>query len=203
MLASDAKLLCEIAQRYSMDQVRLSLSQTVILPYVHILYLTKVYRACKDFESHNVVCCPGLDYCTLANARSILMAQKLRLLNCGLLIRVSGCQNACSQHHVFDVGVIGINKGGREVYHVVVGGSVAERKLCVTLARSASSEKVPGIVAKYAALINKLKKNSFESAHKCFERNRAFIMKKKNTTVKSTAVKSTKAKPAKSALALI
>ncbi|MGP1916122.1 MAG: hypothetical protein ACTS6G_01600 [Candidatus Hodgkinia cicadicola] len=181
MLASDAKLLCEIAQRYSMDQVRLSLNQTIILPYVHILHLTKVYQACRTFESHNVVCCPGLDYCTLANARSILIAQKLRLLNCGLLIRVSGCQNACSQHHVFDVGVIGINKRGREVYHIVVGGSAAARKLCTTLARSVPCAKVPGIIAEYASLINKLKKNSFESAHKCFERNRAFILKNKNT----------------------
>ncbi|MGP1925448.1 MAG: hypothetical protein ACTS6A_01730 [Candidatus Hodgkinia cicadicola] len=188
MLAADAKLLCEVAQRYSMDQVRLSLNQTIILPYVHILYLTKVYQACKNFESHNVVCCPGLDYCTLANTRSILMAQKLRLLDCGLLIRVSGCQNACSQHHVFDVGVVGINKGGKEVYRIVVGGSAAERKLCVTLVKSASVAKVPGIIAKYAALINKLKKNSFESAHKCFERNRAFIIKKKANRFKPNQV---------------
>ncbi|MGP1911882.1 MAG: hypothetical protein ACTS5A_01895 [Candidatus Hodgkinia cicadicola] len=190
MLASDAKLLCEIAQRYSMDQVRLSLSQTVILPYVHILYLTKIYQACKNFESHNVVCCPGLDYCTLANTRSILMAQKLRLLNCGLMIRVSGCQNACSQHHVFDVGVIGINKGGREMYQIVVGGSVSEGKFCTTLARSVSSAKVPGIIAKYAALINKLKKNSFESAHKCFERNRALILRRKANKIKRITTKS-------------
>ncbi|MFP3039022.1 MAG: hypothetical protein ACKEQI_00070 [Candidatus Hodgkinia cicadicola] len=188
MLAADARLLCEIAQRYSMDQIRLSLNQTIVLPFVHILYLTKVYLACRNFESHNVVCCPGLDYCTLANARSILMAQKLRLLNCGLLIRVSGCQNACSQHHVFDVGVIGINKGGKEVYQIVVGGSVAESKLCTTLVRSASIAKVPGIIAKYAALINKLKKNSFESAHKCFVRNRAFIIRKKNNKVKSIQI---------------
>ncbi|MGP1918120.1 MAG: hypothetical protein ACTS4U_00165 [Candidatus Hodgkinia cicadicola] len=189
MLASDAKLLCEVAQKYSMDQVRLSLNQTIVLPYVHILYLTKVYRACKNFESHNVVCCPGLDYCTLANARSILIAQKLRLLNCGLLIRVSGCQNACSQHHVFDVGVIGSNKGGQEVYQIVVGGSAAAGKICTTLVRSASGEKVPGIIAKYAALINKLKKNSFESAHKCFQRNRTFIIKRKNDKTKPTKVK--------------
>ncbi len=188
MLAADARLLCEIAQRYSMDQIRLSLNQTIVLPFVHILYLTKVYLACRNFESHNVVCCPGLDYCTLANARSILMAQKLRLLNCGLLIRVSGCQNACSQHHVFDVGVIGINKGGKEVYQIVVGGSVAESKLCTTLVRSASIAKVPGIITKYAALINKLKKNSFESAHKCFVRNRAFIIRKKNNKVKSIQI---------------
>lgn len=188
MLATDAQLLCEIAQRYSMDQVRLSLAQTVILPFVHVAYLTKVYKACRLFKSHNVVCCPGLDYCTLANARSILMAQKLRLLNCGLSIRVSGCQNACSQHHVFDVGVIGANKGGKEVYQVVVGGSAAEGKICKTLVRSAPASKVTGIITKYASLINKLKKNSFESAYECFERNRAFFTKKKYIKTKSTRI---------------
>lgn len=171
-----------------MDQVRLSLNQTVVLPYVHVSYLTKVYKACKDFESHNVVCCPGLDYCNLANARSILMAQKIRILNCGLSVRVSGCQNACSHHHVHDVGVIGLNKRGREVYQIVVGGSVDKGKICETLVKSAPSSMVVGIIAKYAALINSLKKNSFESAHQCFMRNRAFFIKRNINKKKSVRI---------------
>ncbi len=172
MSASDASTLCELAQRYSMDQIRLSLQQTLILPFVHATNLVSVYTMCSHFATHGVVCCPGLDYCSLANARSILMAQKLALLKSELQIRVSGCANACSHHHVFDVGVIGINKSETEAYQLVVGGSASNRKLCRTLCKALPAYKVVGLVAKYASLIKRLKKDSFESAHLCFSRSK-------------------------------
>ncbi len=170
--ASDASTLCELAQRYSMDQIRLSLQQTLVLPFVHATNLVRVYKLCSHFAVHGVVCCPGLDYCALANARSIQMAQKLALLKSGLQIRVSGCANACSHHHVFDVGVIGINKAETEAYQLVVGGSAPDRKLCRTLCKALPAYKVVGFVARYAALIRVLKKDSFESAHLCFSRSK-------------------------------
>ncbi len=172
MSASDASTLCELAQRYSMDQIRLSPQQTLVLPFVHATSLVSVYKLCSHFAVHGVACCPGLDYCALANARSIQMAQKLVLIKSGLQIRVSGCENACSHHHVFDVGVIGVNKAETEVYQLVVGGSAPDRKLCRTLCKALPAYKVVGFVAKYAALIRGLKKDSFESAHLCFCRSK-------------------------------
>ncbi|MFP3039452.1 MAG: hypothetical protein ACKESB_01860 [Candidatus Hodgkinia cicadicola] len=183
--ASDALTLCEVAQRYSMDQIRISLRQTFILPSVHITNLTKVFTLCSRFELQNVVCCPGLDYCALANSRSILMAQKLALLKTGLQIRVSGCVNACSHHHVFDVGVIGINKAGTEAYQLVVGGSAKNRKLCRTLCKALPAYKVVGFVARFAAAIKTLRKDSFESVYQCFVRSKMRLNKVKPRTFSS------------------
>ncbi|ACT34298.1 putative sulfite reductase hemoprotein subunit [Candidatus Hodgkinia cicadicola Dsem] len=169
--AGDVEALATAAQRYSMDEARLTASQTIVLPYVSATNLKSVHALCAEFEVTGVACCPGADYCALASARSILVAQKLALLKCGLQIRVSGCVNACSHHHVFDIGVIGVNKAGLEAYQLVAGGSAPAGALCRVLCRALPAFKVAAAVARYAALIRCLKKDSFESAHACFARH--------------------------------
>ena len=83
----------------------------------------------------DIIACPGLDYCSLANARSIPLAQKIasrfddgeRLRNIGdLKIKISGCINACGHHHVGHIGILGVEKKGEELYQLMLGGSGAE-----------------------------------------------------------------------------
>ncbi len=77
VIASDADVLFKLVQRYSLDKIRLTLSQTLLLPYVNIADMTKVFEIYKKFMSNNIACCPGLDYCSKANARTIAIAKLL------------------------------------------------------------------------------------------------------------------------------
>ncbi len=174
----DVKDLCILAQRYSLDQIRLTTSQTLLLPCVNEVDLTSAYNICKKFIPTNVACCPGLDYCSLANTRSITIAQKLIALNCNLKIRVSGCVNGCSQHHIFDVGVIGVRKGGREHYQIMVGGHGPSATLGKVMFKALPPHKVVGAVLWFNNIINLLRKDYAEDVHLCVERNEI----KPNTT---------------------
>ncbi|XXN13774.1 MAG: nitrite/sulfite reductase [Candidatus Hodgkinia cicadicola] len=162
-----AKELAVLAQRYCMDQIRLTLTQTLVLPWVPNANISNVYSVCARYSLHNVVCCPGLDYCVLANARSILVALKLALIKTALNIRVSGCVNACSQHHVFDIGIVGVNKANAEAYQVFVGGCARAGILARPISRAAPARKAIAVVYKYCALVRLLLKDSFECAYSC------------------------------------
>ncbi|XXM93500.1 nitrite/sulfite reductase [Candidatus Hodgkinia cicadicola] len=170
VLAQEAIELSGLIQRWGMDQVRLSLNQTLVLPYVHALNATSAFAVCVKYLCKPIVCCPGLDYCVLANARSILVAQKLKLLKTKLRIRVSGCVNACSQHHAFDVGIVGINKSEAEGYQVLIGGCARAGKLARIASRAVKPHKIVGTVHKYHALTRLLAKDQFECAYACHAR---------------------------------
>ncbi|MFP2998005.1 hypothetical protein ACA081_00075 [Candidatus Hodgkinia cicadicola] len=179
----DVHELITIIQKYSMDQVRLTLAHNLILPYVNNIDIVEVYKLCSSFIVHNIVCCPGLDYCTLANTRSILLAQKIILFNTlngncfsNLKIRISGCVNSCSQHHLFDIGIVGIFKDkSSEYYQILVGGDAPTGKRCQILCKSVPASKIPGIILWYNKTINLLKKDYSESEHLCFSRNKINI----------------------------
>ncbi len=179
----DVYELSIIIQKYSMDQVRLTLAHNLILPYVNNIDIVEVYKLCSSFIVHNIVCCPGLDYCTLANTRSILVAQKIILFNIlngncfsNLKIRISGCVNSCSQHHLFDIGIVGIfiDKSS-EYYQVLVGGDAPTGKRCQMLCNSIPVSKITGTILWYNNTINLLKKDYAESEHLCFSRNKINI----------------------------
>lgn len=133
--------VADIAEAYSLGEIRVSHEQNLILPHVAIDDLPAVWRALDGlgFAEANVgkitdiIACPGLDYCALANARSIPVAQRLsmhfaeiaRQHDIGdLKIKISGCINACGHHHVGHIGILGVDKNGVELYQISLGGDV-------------------------------------------------------------------------------
>ncbi|MGV0817792.1 nitrite/sulfite reductase [Martelella sp. AMO21009] len=143
--ATDAQMeaVADIAERYGFDEIRVSHEQNLVLPHVARADLPAVYRALEEagLATGNaglitdIIACPGLDYCALANARSIPLAQELssrfgnaeRQAEIGdLKIKISGCINACGHHHVGHIGLLGVEKKGAELYQITLGGSADE-----------------------------------------------------------------------------
>jgi sulfite reductase (NADPH) hemoprotein beta-component len=139
--AAQMEGVADIADAYSWGEVRVSHEQNLVLPYVAIEDLPAVYAALSKlgFAEANVgkitdiIACPGLDYCALANARSIPVAQRIsnhfsnlaRQHDIGdLKIKISGCINACGHHHVGHIGILGVDKNGVELYQISLGGDV-------------------------------------------------------------------------------
>jgi sulfite reductase (NADPH) hemoprotein beta-component len=140
--ASDVQmdLIADIAEAYSQDEIRVTHEQNLVLPHVALADLKAVYDQLAGAElataNNNlitdIIACPGLDYCALANARSIPVAQEIsnrfgsaeRQLEIGeLKIKISGCINACGHHHVGHIGILGVEKKGAELYQITLGGS--------------------------------------------------------------------------------
>ncbi len=140
--ASDVQMdaVADIAEEYAFDEIRVSHEQNLILPHVALADLEAVYRGLVaiGLETANaglitdIIACPGLDYCALANARSIPVAQEIstrfgspeRQAEIGeLKIKISGCINACGHHHVGHIGLLGVEKKGAELYQITLGGS--------------------------------------------------------------------------------
>jgi sulfite reductase (NADPH) hemoprotein beta-component len=134
------ELVANIAAEYAFDEIRISHEQNIILPHVALADLEPVYRALvgAGLATANaglitdIIACPGLDYCALANARSIPVAQEIstrfgspeRQAEIGeLKIKISGCINACGHHHVGHIGLLGVEKKGAELYQITLGGS--------------------------------------------------------------------------------
>ncbi len=143
--ATDAQMeaVADIAERFAFDEIRVSHEQNLVLPHVARADLQAVYAALKEagLATGNaglitdIIACPGLDYCALANARSIPLAQQLserfgnpaRQAEVGdLKIKISGCINACGHHHVGHIGLLGVEKKGAELYQITLGGSADE-----------------------------------------------------------------------------
>jgi sulfite reductase (NADPH) hemoprotein beta-component len=139
--AAQMDAIADIAQRFSGDEVRVSHEQNLVLPHVMLGDLWSVYQELKAIGlaeanaglATDIIACPGLDYCALANARSIPIAQRLsaRLaprqdLVGDLKIKISGCINACGHHHVGAIGILGVEKRGEEHYQLLLGGSGTE-----------------------------------------------------------------------------
>lgn len=140
--ASDSQMdaVADIADRYAFGEIRVSHEQNLILPHVARADLKAVYDQLVEVELAtananlitDIIACPGLDYCALANARAIPVAQQIskrfasleRQRDIGeLKIKISGCINACGHHHVGHIGILGVEKKGAELYQVTLGGS--------------------------------------------------------------------------------
>jgi sulfite reductase (NADPH) hemoprotein beta-component len=140
--ASDSQMdaVADITQTYAFDELRVSHEQNLILPHVARADLRAVYDRLVEIglataNSNlitDIIACPGLDYCALANARSISVAQDIsnrfadleRQRDIGeLKLKISGCINACGHHHVGHIGILGVEKKGAELYQVTLGGS--------------------------------------------------------------------------------
>ena len=143
--ATDAQMdaIADLAERLSHDEVRVTHEQNLVLPHVKLDDVKTVYDAlaAHDLATANFglisdqIACPGLDYCNLANARSIPLAQEIserfsdldRQYDIGeLKIKISGCINACGHHHVGHIGILGVDKKGTEFYQISLGGAADE-----------------------------------------------------------------------------
>jgi sulfite reductase (NADPH) hemoprotein beta-component len=133
------RVLAELAERYAHDELRISHEQNVILPHLPKRHLRAVYEALSAAGlavanvglASDIIACPGMDYCALATARSIPVAQELATRfeamriehEIGpLKIKVSGCINACGHHHVGHIGILGLDRAGVESYQITLGG---------------------------------------------------------------------------------
>jgi sulfite reductase (NADPH) hemoprotein beta-component len=164
--ASDAQmdLVADLAERYAFDEIRVSHEQNLILPHVARGDLYPLYQALEKsgLATANsnlitdMIACPGLDYCALANARSIPVAQEIstrfgsleRQQEIGeLKIKISGCINACGHHHVGHIGLLGVEKKGAELYQITLGGSGDENSsIGEIIGRGFEPEKVTDAV---------------------------------------------------------
>ncbi|WP_422055610.1 nitrite/sulfite reductase [Sphingomonas sp.] len=143
--ASSAQIdaMADLAERYSFDELRVTHAQNIVLPHVRKADLYAVWQKLVEVELadanldliSDIIACPGLDYCSLANARSIPVAQKIatRFADLGrqrelgeLKLKISGCINACGHHHAGHIGILGVDKKGVENYQLSFGGSGAE-----------------------------------------------------------------------------
>ena len=141
--AAQIDLMAALAERYSFDELRVTHAQNIVLPHVRKADLHAVWQALNEgglAEANldlisDIIACPGLDYCSLANARSIPVAQKIaarfadpaRQRDLGeLKLKISGCINACGHHHAGHIGILGVDKKGTENYQLLLGGSGAE-----------------------------------------------------------------------------
>ena len=141
--AEQMDVIADLIDEFSLGEIRVTHEQNLVLPHVRKKDLPAIYARLKelDFAAPNaglitdIIACPGLDYCDLANARSIPIAQKIakkfedldRQHQIGeLKIKISGCINACGHHHAGHIGILGVDKKGVEFYQLVLGGSGAE-----------------------------------------------------------------------------
>ncbi|MBX7534892.1 nitrite/sulfite reductase [Qipengyuania sp. GH1] len=137
------RLMADLAKDYSFDELRVMHTQNIVLPHVRMADLHALWTALDEAglgspnldTVEDIIACPGLDYCSLANARSIPVAQKIsqRFAASGktealgqLKLKISGCINACGHHHAGHVGILGVDRKGVENYQLLLGGSEAE-----------------------------------------------------------------------------
>jgi sulfite reductase (NADPH) hemoprotein beta-component len=137
------RVMAELAKTYGHDELRISHEQNVILPHVHRADLPALHAALKAAALgtanigliSDIIACPGMDYCALATARSIPIAQeiatrfdelKLEHEVGPLKIKISGCINACGHHHVGHIGILGLDRAGVENYQITLGGDGTE-----------------------------------------------------------------------------
>ena len=139
--AEQMEVVADLAERFSHDEVRVTHAQNLVLPHVRRGDLRAVFDALvacglatanRDLVT-DIIACPGLDYCSLANARSIPVAQRIaermapKSATIGeLKLKISGCINACGHHHAGHIGILGVDRKGVENYQLSLGGSGAE-----------------------------------------------------------------------------
>ena len=164
MTADTMDAVADLADRYSLDEIRVNHRQNLSFVDVRQHDLFSLWTELKllDLATPNIqsvsdiICCPGLDYCNLANSRSIPVAQDLSrhfvdvdhlALVGDFTINISGCMNACGHHHVGNIGILGVNKRGKEFFQLTLGGSSDENaSLGDRLGRALPQHEVPAAV---------------------------------------------------------
>lgn len=156
--------IADLAEAYSGGEVRVTHHQNVVLADVNKWVLFELWQAAKrhGFATPNIgtltdmICCPGGDFCSLANAKSIPIAEAIQrkfddldyLYDLGdLSLNISGCMNACGHHHVGNIGILGVDKKGAEYYQIQLGGNAGrDARLGEVLGPSFFAEEVPAVI---------------------------------------------------------
>jgi len=170
--ASDAQmeLIADLADRYSFGEVRVTHTQNLLLADVQQNEARELWGLldAAGLATPNIgtltdmICCPGLDFCSLANAGSIDVAKLINerfddydyLYDLGELdVKMSGCMNACGHHHVGHIGILGVDKGGEEWYQITIGGAAgADASLGAVIGPSVAKADVPETLARLLAV---------------------------------------------------
>jgi sulfite reductase (NADPH) hemoprotein beta-component len=165
--------LADLADRVSSGEVRATHDQNLVLGEVRQLDLVETWQGLRALNLatpnigtvNDMICCPGLDFCSLANASSISIARQINdrfsdfdyLYDLGHVeIKMSGCMNACGHHHVGHIGILGVDKHGEEWYQITVGGSAATHSslgkvIGPSVAKSEVAETIARILDVYVA----------------------------------------------------
>lgn len=163
---SQLELVADLADKYSFGEIRSTHQQNLVLADVEITSLYELWQALQSagLATANIgyltdmICCPGGDYCALANAKSIPVAEAIQarfddmdyVYDLGPLeLNISGCMNACGHHHIGHIGILGVDKKGQEFYQVSLGGSQAkDASLGKILGPSFKQEDMPVVMEK-------------------------------------------------------
>jgi sulfite reductase (NADPH) hemoprotein beta-component len=180
--------IADLADRYSFGEIRVGHEQNLVLPHVAQRDLPALWRALDEIGVatpnvglvSDIIACPGLDYCSLANARSIPVAEEItrrfrdldRARGLGRLhINISGCINACGHHHVGHIGILGVEKNGEEYYQVTIGGRAdAAARLGTILGPAVRYGEVADVVEDIAAAYLELRERPDEPFIETVER---------------------------------
>ncbi len=178
--AQQMDVIADLADRYSFGEIRVGHEQNLVLPHVAQRDLPALWRALDEIGVatpnvnliSDIISCPGLDYCSLANARSIPVAEEItrrfRDLDLAhslgrLHINISGCINACGHHHVGHIGILGVEKNGEEYYQVTLGGRADESaELGTILGPAVPYGEIADVVEDIAAAYLELRERSDE-----------------------------------------
>ncbi len=163
--ADQLDILADLAERYSLGELRTTHEQNVVLADVSREELFSLWIEARGagFATPNIetltdiVCCPGGDFCALANAKSLPIAESIQktfddmdyVYDLGeLSLNISGCMNACAHHHVSDIGILGVDKKGEEFYQVMLGGDDGRRQAAIgkVLGPASAREAIPRVV---------------------------------------------------------
>ena len=170
--ATDAQmaLVADLAERYSFGEIRVTHTQNLLLADVEQGEAQALWRAldAAGLATPNIgtltdmICCPGLDFCSLANAGSIDVARLINerfddydyLYDLGELdLKMSGCMNACGHHHIGHIGILGVDKGGEEWYQITIGGAAgADAALGTVIGPSVAKAEVAETIARLLAV---------------------------------------------------
>jgi sulfite reductase (NADPH) hemoprotein beta-component len=182
------RVMADLAERYGYGELRISHQQNVILPHVHRADLPAVYdglRAAGLATANlglisDIIACPGMDYCALATARSIPIAQQIALRfeelklehEVGpLRLNISGCINACGHHHVGHIGILGLERAGVETYQITLGGDPTERAaIGERTGPGFSAEEIVGAVERIVFAYLDLRESEEETFLEAFRR---------------------------------
>jgi sulfite reductase (NADPH) hemoprotein beta-component len=186
--AEQMRAMADIADGYAYGELRISHQQNVILPHVHRADLPAVYAALRKVGLatanlgliSDIIACPGMDYCALATARSIPIAQQIAVRfeelklehEVGpLRLNISGCINACGHHHVAHIGILGLERAGVETYQITLGGDPTERAaIGERTGPGFSAEEIVGAVERIVFAYLDLRESEEETFLEAFRR---------------------------------
>ncbi len=167
--AAQMEAVADWAERFGFGEIRIAHEQNLVLPDVrkadlHALWLLACEQGLATANVGlltDIIACPGGDYCSLANAKSIPIAQAIQarfpdpaaLQDLGeLSLNISGCMNACGHHHIGNIGILGVDKGGSEWYQITLGGAQGmQSELGKVIGPSFSADEVPDVIEKVVA----------------------------------------------------